>query len=474
MPFRDLREFIAALGPLGEVETVEGADPHLEIGTISELNYERRGPALLFDHIKGYPRGYRILTNALESLPRALLALDLPPTLRMDEAVEAYEHKMDTYSPVPPVEVESGPVLDNVFMRDQIDLEAFPTPFWHEEDGGRYIGTGCIVIQRHPDTGAVNLGTYRVMVHDKTTAGLYISPHHSGAIIEKMYWERGQSCPVAVAFGMDPLLFVAGASYFRDEDIPEYELVGHVRGAPVEVIREEVTGLPIPATAEIVIAGEVPPPDVVAQDEGPFGEWTGYYASGTRPEPVIRIHALYHRNAPIILGMPPVKPLGPTSHFGIVTDGGNYKEQLGRAGVEEVLDVCRLSTPGVIVIQLRQRYPGHAMKAALGLVSTYMAHVIIVVDEDINPHDPNDVLWAVGTRCDPATTVSILGGCNASALDPRIPPERKARGDFTSSKLIINACKPYDWKDEFPKTNVASPALRRQVLTKWTDLFPSG
>ena len=87
----------------------------------------------------------------------------------------------------------------------------------------------------------------------------------------------------------------------------KYELVGHVRGAPVEVVHEEVTGLPIPATAEIVIAGEVPPPEVESRDEGPFGEWTGYYASGTRPEPVIRVKALYHRNDPIILGMPPVR-----------------------------------------------------------------------------------------------------------------------------------------------------------------------
>jgi len=471
MPHKDLRHFIQSLEAMGEIRTVHGADPHLEIGTITELNYERQGPALLFDDIPGYPSGYRILTNAIESLPRSLLALDLPTDLNVDDSLDAYERVMTSYKPVPPTEVHDGSILENVLMGDDIDLLKFPTPFWHEEDGGRYIGTGCMVIMRHPDTGEINCGTYRVMVHDKKTAGLYISPHHTGAILEKKYWERGQSCPVAVVFGEEPLLFAASASYLGEQDIPEYELMGHVRGAPVEVVREEVTGLPIPAHAEIVIAGEVPPPSVETRGEGGFGEWTGYYASGTRPEPVIRIQAMYHRNNPIILGMPPVKPRGSTAHFAIPSEARNYKRRLKDAGVEDVLDVWRLSIPGVIVIQIKQRYPGHAMKAGLALVSTYLAKMIVVVDEDINPRDADDVLWAIGTRCDPATTISIIQGCNTSALDPRISPEQRESRDYTTSKAIINACKPYTWMSEFPPTNLASPGLRKQVLDKWKDLF---
>jgi 4-hydroxy-3-polyprenylbenzoate decarboxylase len=100
-----------------------------------------------------------------------------------------------------------------------------------------------------------------------------------------------------------------------------------------------------------------------------------------------------------------------------------------------------------------------------------MGRFVVVVDEDINPRDPMDVLWAIGTRCDPATTINVLNGTMGSALDPRIPPDKKARGDYTASQAIVLACKPYDWLDEFPKTNVASAELRARVLSKWKDLF---
>jgi 4-hydroxy-3-polyprenylbenzoate decarboxylase len=111
------------------------------------------------------------------------------------------------------------------------------------------------------------------------------------------------------------------------------------------------------------------------------------------------------------------------------------------------------------------------MKAALAASGEYMGRFVVVVDEDINPRDPEDVLWAIGTRCDPETTITILRDCPSSALDPRVPPERKLKGDFRSSRAIIDACKPYSWIKEFPQTNVASPELRKTVLAKWKHLF---
>jgi len=459
MPFSDLRHFVSALEEINEMRLVEGANWNLEIGVITELNYERNGPALLFDRIKDYPDGYRILTNAMHTRRRALLALGFPLDTDIDGALNKYAQSLSNYRPVPPVEVSSGPVFENVFKDEDIDLMKFPVPKWHDKDGGRYIGTGCVVFLRDPDSGNVHLGTYRVMVQNEKTAGLYISPIHTGSIICKKYWEKGRSCPVAVSMGHDPLLFVGSAHFLgQKRGIPKYDLIGHFRGEPVQVVTEEVTGLPIPATSEIVIAGEVPPPEVEALPEGPFGEWTGYYASGIRAEPVIQVKALYHRNNPIILGEPPVKYRGTTAHFGIPTRAKNYKEKLEKAGVTDVLEVWPLAIPGVTVVQIRQRYSGHAMKAALAISGEYMGRFIVVVDEDINPRDPEDVLWAIGTRCDPETTITILKGCQASALDPRIPPDRKKRGDFTSSQAIINACKPYDWIKEFPPTNMPMEA----------------
>ena len=473
MPFRDLREFIAALEKIDEVRLVQGADWNLEIGTLDELNYERLGPALLFDEIKDYPKGYRILTNAMDPLRRALLALDLPLDLDVDTAIEHYEKKVfGTYVPKPPVVVKSGSIHENVYTGEEIDLWKFPTPKWHEGDGGRYIGTGCMVIMKDPDTDVISFGCYRVMVSGKRSAGLYISPSHTGATIEKKYWEKGQSCPVAVSMGQDPVLFLGAGHFFGEKrQVNKYDLVGQIRGAPVEVIEEDATGLPIPATSEIVIAGEIPPPDVQSEEEGPFGEWTGYFTLGSRPEPVIRVKALYHRNDPIILGMPPKKYRRPTLNYGLPTKAKAVKERLQGIGIEEVLDVWHLAIPGFTVVQIRQRYPGHAMTAALAVSGDYMGRFVVVVDEDINPRDPEDVLWAIGTRCDPETALTVLKGCTSSALDPRIPPQRKEKRDFTSSRAIIIACKPYSWMKDFPKTNIAGPEQRKKVVEKWGELF---
>ncbi|HLY64990.1 MAG TPA: UbiD family decarboxylase, partial [Chloroflexota bacterium] len=413
-----------------------------------------------------------VLTNATDTVRRALLALDMSPEMNVDSALDEYQRRMVTYKPVPPVEVSKGPVLENVFNDGGINMLKFPTPRWHEGDGGRYIGTGCVVIMRDPDTGKVNFGTYRVMVHDEGTLGLYITPNKTGAIIERKYWAMGKSCPVVACFGQEPVLFLGAAPFLgQKRGIPKYELVGHIRGAPVEVIREEFTGLPMPATAEIVVAGEVPPIDSESRLEGPFGEWTGYYASGTRPEPIIKVKALYHRNDPIILGNPPFRYRGVHTDFALPTAVKNDVERLTKFGVEDVLDVWDIGVPGVTVVQIKQRYPGHAMKAGMAASGEYMGRVVVVVDEDINPRDPYDVFWAIGTRCDPATTITVLEGCQSSALDPRITPERKKNGDFTSSRAIINACKPYEWIKDFPVANTASPELRRQVLNHWGHLY---
>jgi UbiD family decarboxylase len=470
--FRDLREFMAVLSENGQLRTITGADPDLEIGAIVELNHEHDGPALLFDDIAGYPSGYRILCNAMDTMPRALLAIGLPADLDMETALVEYEKKMAGYHPLPPVQLSTGPIFENTVSGEDVDLGKFPTPKWHEGDGGRYIGTGCAVITRDPDTGEVHFGTYRVMIHDRNTAGLYIRGDKRGARIRNKYWERGQSCPVAVALGNEPMIFLGAATIIgRQTGAPKYDFVGYMRGAPVEVVEEEITGLPIPATAEIVMVGEVPPLEQEARPEGPFGEWTGYYASGTRAEAVIKVQTLYHRNDPILLGMPPLRVRLTNSHFGLPTQLTHMRERLVNAGIEDVLDVWPAAVPGVTVVQIRQRYPGHAMKAALAAVGEYMGRFVVVVDEDVDPRDPREVLWAMGTRADPATTITIVPGCQTSALDPRLTPEQRQKRDYTSSRAIILACKPFEWIKDFPPRSTASPELRKRTREKWQELF---
>ena len=147
----------------------------------------------------------------------------------------------------------------------------------------------------------VNAGTYRVQVHDSKTLGIMISPGKHGRLIREKYWAKGEACPVAVSFGQDPLLLLLGGlevDYGEDE----FAMAGGIRNEPLDVVAAPLTGLPVPATSEIVIEGEIPPDQF--HQEGPFGEWTGYYASGERDMPIINVKSINWRNGPHRDGLP--------------------------------------------------------------------------------------------------------------------------------------------------------------------------
>ena len=172
--------------------------------------------------------------------------------------------------------VSSGPILENFLSGKDVDLLRFPAPKWHEGDGGHYIGTGCCVFLRDPDEDWVNMGVYRVTVHNATTLGIFINHIQHGRQILQKYWARQQNCPIAVSFGQAPSLYLAAAQR-EPWGVSELSVAGWLAGSPVEIISGEVTGLPIPAHAEIVVEGEIPPMDKESLPEGPFGERTGYY-----------------------------------------------------------------------------------------------------------------------------------------------------------------------------------------------------
>ena len=166
-------------------------------------------------------------------------------------------------------------------------------------------------------------------VHDETTAGVYISPGKHGRQIMEKYWAKGQDCPVAISSGHDPMLLLVGGLEIP-HGVSEFEVAGGLSGRPVDVIQSDLTGLPIPATAEIVIEGRIPAGEM--RDEGPFGEWLGYCASGRKPTSIVKIDAIRHRNDPIILGMLPAIPPNdnsvPTARFCVPRWSGNSSSSL--------------------------------------------------------------------------------------------------------------------------------------------------
>ncbi|HEX9880472.1 MAG TPA: UbiD family decarboxylase [Candidatus Binatia bacterium] len=476
MAFKDLREFIDAAKEIGEVKEIHGAHWDLEIGALTEIfAYREPSPLLLFDRIPDYPPGYRVASNLVLHPRRAALMVGLSPKASKRDVVWRWRDILAELKPIPPRVVTGGPVFENVRTGESVDMTAFPTPRWHEQDGGRYIGTGCCVITRDPDTGYVNVGIYRIQVHDKHTLGTYISPGHHARIIREKYWSKGKACPVAVTFGQDPTMWLA-AGLSVPFGVSEFDYAGGLRKEPVDVVQGKVTGLPIPAHAEIAIEGEVPPPGEESRVEGPFGEWPGYYAHGAKTEPIIRVKALYFRNDPIIAGAPPLRP--PSLTFGVPIGAAaiwNYLEKADVPDVQGVWAFCGGSAPGggapFIVISLKQRYHGHAQQAALAALASragnYHGRFVVVVDEDIDPTDIGEVIWAISTRCDPKTAMTVVDGCWSTPLDPALSPEKRAANDFVNSRAIINACRPYSWKDQFPPVNMLSRELRDRISEKW-------
>ncbi|MBI2316652.1 MAG: UbiD family decarboxylase [Betaproteobacteria bacterium] len=150
----DLREFIDRAREIGECRDIEGAHWDLEIGRVSELSLSvPESPLLVFDKVQGYPQGFRIVSNPFTSTRRVALAMGLPMDLKGIELIRAWKDRLAAITPIPPQFVKAGPVKENILLGDEVDVLKFPTPKWHERDGGRYIGTGCMVIVKDPDTG---------------------------------------------------------------------------------------------------------------------------------------------------------------------------------------------------------------------------------------------------------------------------------------------------------------------------------
>lgn len=477
MVFKDLRAFLDCAEKMNDLQKIDGAHWNLEIGTLTELMAEIKGPLPVFDNIPGYSKGYRIAANLYLTKRRTALALDIPADSPPMEIIKIWRSTMGNRQPIKPKEVANGPVLENVLEGNRVNLLKFPTPKWHELDGGRYLGTGCVVVTRDPDEGWVNAAPYRIEVHSETLAGILTDPPRHGRLMMRKYWGKGNSCPVAIAIGVEPALFIASFMNIK-WGYSEYDLAGSIKNEPVEVLTLENTGLPVPATSEIVIEGEIPPPEVETHPEGPFGEYIGYYASGTRPETVVRVKRILHRNDPIIHGEPPLKPpfghhIGVPLHYAPVL--WDNLEALGIPGIQGVYTHPAGGGGQLAVVSIKQAYPGHSKLAAMALTASLrsVARFIVVVDDDIDITDLSQVVWAACSRCDPETGIDVVRGCPTNALDPRLPPEKRSIDNFTNSRAIINACRPYEWIKQFPPVNTASPEIRKRIMDKWQTLFAS-
>jgi len=475
MGFEDLREFINALEKEGELLRVDGAHWDLEIGAIAELAVKRRGPALLFDNVVDYPTGFRVFSNGLLSSRRTAMALGLPRELEGLALVRAWRDKLGQYKPLPPVEVADGPVKRNVRTGAEVDLYQFPAPKWHSLDGGRYLGTGSCVIIRDPEEGWINIGTYRAMLQSKNQISVKMNLGKHGRIMLEKYHARGEPCPLVISFGQDPYLYLAASNAALPWGASEYDYAGWLKGGPVAVTAGVTTDLPVPANAEIVIEGEIPP-DFAWLPEGPCGEWAGYYSdSSSGGVPVMTVKSVLFQDEPIIFGAPPFRPPSPY-HLGlpmVASEIWSTLEKSGMSGITGVWIPANFDFPLALFVSLNQSYPGQARQVALLASSCPAARIVklvVVVDSDVDITNVDEVLWVMLTRADLGET-NIVGNLPTMFADPMIGEARRAIQDITTSRLIIDACRPTPWSTPFPPVNEFSPEYAAQVLEKWSHLF---
>ncbi|HEY6254991.1 MAG TPA: UbiD family decarboxylase [Xanthobacteraceae bacterium] len=471
-PHQDLREFIARTEQAGELTRIKGADWNLEMGTLAEIIYHARPepPAILFEEVPGYPKGMRLLSGATNSSKRLAITLGLPVPGNSLDVVRAYRDRMKAHHPIPPKVVAKGPVLENIDRAAAVDLLKFPVPFLHEHDGGRFIGTDDLVIMRDPEHDWVNCATYRSMVQDKNHVSVWISPGKHGRQIREKYFRQGKPCPVLISCGHDPLLFLAGGNELKF-GLSEYDYAGGHRGEPYEIVPSELHGLPMPAHAEIVLEGEMLPDQLVR--EGPFGEFTGYYASSPSEQPVVHVERVYYRDDPILSIASPMRPPSDFSFSKCAMKAGMIWDEVERAGLSGVAGVWCHEFGGARmfnVIAIKQAYPGHARQAGMLAAScqsgSYLGRFVAVVDEDVDPTDLFDVMWAICTRCDPAQDIEFFRRAWSGPLDPIVET-----ASSTNSRAVIDACRPFERLKDFPKVARASPQLRRQVAEKFADIL---
>ncbi len=472
MPYKDLREYIDLLDEKGLLTRLDGVDWDGEVGEIERITSK----AVLMDNFPGYPPGYRVLTGLRASTPEFFLATNWSSDKKGLELTRAWKEHLKEFKPVPPKWVKNGPIMENVFTGNNIDMLKFPVPKWHEDDGGRYIGTWAIEILKDMETGRINCGDYRVQVLDKAALAIYISEGKDGNIIRGKYFQQGKPCPIVAVFGLDSGLLIASQYMLtHEEGASELDLAGWLKGMPEEVIRGQFTGLPIPANAEIAIEGEMIPGDL--QMEGPFGEGTGY--SEPRMEPVIRVKTLYHRNDPIHTGTFPQAQSASKGRQPRFWGGAAATWiQMERAGIREIKGVASHSS-GLIVVSIKNSYAGHAVQA--GLVAAgchsgaYHSRWVIVVDDDIDPTNLRDVMKATVARSDPRRAIQVVDNLWSSHKDlidttrsfikaeyPLIPDKATYK-----SVAIVDACRPIERDPSWHRDAVPSKELENRVRKKW-------
>ncbi|MBI2848670.1 MAG: UbiD family decarboxylase [Chloroflexi bacterium] len=478
MAYKDLREYIGRLEAEGEVQKIDKeVDWDLELGAIIRRSYDLKSPAPFFQKIKGYPEGYRVFGAPVSSsgepgrfFARLAMAMGMKPESNAVEIMEDYIQKRR--NPIKPILVSHGPCKENIQIGDEVDLEKFPIPLIHGGDGGRYIGTWHTIATKDPDTGWVNWGMYRLMLHDKKSMGTRINPYqHIGLMYYQKFEPRNKPMEFAISIGTDPVCALVSALSYNP-GINEADIAGGIRGEPVELVRCETVDLAVPATAEIVLEGEVQPYE--RKLEGPFGEYPGYRVGERAPRPVCRVKAVTHRHNPILTSTCVGVPVDDQDTFRILAAAG-LLDTLRSKGfpVRMVYSYPQIS---IFLTAISTKVPftnyaKHLAAAVWGASEGKRSHFVIIVDDDVDVTNLNEVMWALTTRCHPDRGIFSMPAVGGGLVSFLSPEERRQN---LGASVLFDCTWPKEWPKEAVPVKASFDVLwpqevQDQVIKNWTN-----
>ena len=480
MAYDGLRAFVETLERENELVRVRReVDPHLELAEIADRTMKAGGPALLFENVRG--SRFPLLINLYGSRRRMSRALGVDDLEEHAKAIEGLVHtrapksareladmagKLPALASAVPRRVSTAACQEVVQLGDEVDLLALPVMTSWPDDGGPFF-TLPNVITKDPDTGARNIGMYRMQRIDRRTTAMHWQIHKTGARHFRRAKELGKRLEVAVAFGGDPALTYAATAPLPD-GIDEWMFAGFLRGKSVEYVRCKTVDLEVPACADFVLEGYVDPSEDLFA-EGPFGDHTGYYTP-VDAFPRFHVTAITHRKDPIypatVVGPPPMED-----------------EWLGKATERLFLPLLRMIFPEIVdmnlpvegafhnlvLVSIKKQYPFHASRVAHGLWGSgqmSFSKVICVLDDDVDVQNTAEVAWRLLANLDPKRDISMVEG-------PVDQLDHGANQALYGGKMAIDGTRKWaeeGYKREWPEVARQSDSVKARVDAIWNEL----
>jgi len=469
---KDIRSWIEACEREGELKRIRReVDWDLELSHIASLNESRGGPALLFENVKGSEMP--VLTSMVTTARRMAITLDLPLSYSMCDMAREWMKIVEMGKLIKPVEVKDNiPVMEKLVEGDKVNLLDFPSPRFFPQDGGRYIGTALYLASQDPETGWTNLGIYRMQLFDEKTMGanVVVPARHVNFHLKK-YQKMGKKMPVAVVLGDHLTNFVVASSAIP-EGVDEYDMIGALRGEPVEIFRSDLTGLMLPANAEAIFEGEIEDDPDNLRSEGPLGEYTGYYSErGAAPKPWLNVKRILRRENPIFQVSLAGRPVSDTHMVTTLNRSGELwadLEVMKIPGIQAVYCPPEACGRFWVIVSVKTMYPGHANQVGEAVIASRTGHNgvkgVIIIDADVSPDDMAGVWWSMAVRYNPITDTELIKKARSSSLDVALPIGTRVIG----SRIIIDATMPYEWEKK-PIVVELDEEMKNKISAKWQD-----